>query len=78
MAVFLLRLRHGGDYLPPAATGTLFTDVPLDHWAAAWIEQLFAEGLTTGCTPTTFCPEATLTRAEMAAFLKRTLGLSLY
>ncbi|MCU0293724.1 MAG: M28 family peptidase, partial [Thermoanaerobaculaceae bacterium] len=75
MAVFLLRLRHGGDYVPPAATGTVFTDVPLGHWAAAWIEQLFAEGLTTGCTPTTFCPEATLTRAEMATFLGRTLGL---
>ncbi|MGV8041376.1 MAG: reprolysin-like metallopeptidase [Thermoanaerobaculaceae bacterium] len=77
MAVFLLRLRHGSDYSPPAATGTVFADVPADHWAAAWIEQLRAEGLTTGCSATEFCPEATVTRAEMAAFLGRTLRLTL-
>lgn len=77
MAVFLLRVRHGSDYSPPAASGTVFADVPADHWAAAWIEQLRAEGLTTGCSPTEFCPEATVTRAELAAFLTRTLLLTL-
>ena len=28
MAVFLLRSKHGNAYTPPAATGTVFTDVP--------------------------------------------------
>ena len=77
MAVFLLRLRHGGDYVPPAGTGTVFTDVPLDHWGVAWIEQLAAEGITTGCEPGKFCPERSVTRAEMAVFLKRCQGLLL-
>lgn len=75
MAVFLLRARHGGDYFPPPATGTRFTDVPAGYWAAPWIEQLAAEGITSGCTASTYCPGSVLSRAEMAIFLARTFGL---
>ncbi|MCH5373780.1 MAG: choice-of-anchor D domain-containing protein [Planctomycetes bacterium] len=77
MAVFLLRAKHGSGFVPPAATGSLFGDVPLDHWAAAWIEQLFAEGITVGCGGGNYCPASSVTRAEMAVFLARTFGLSL-
>lgn len=69
MAVFLLRGRHGGSYAPPAASGNVFTDVPAYHWAAAWIEQLAAEGITNGCDNGKYCPEASVTRSEMAVFL---------
>jgi hypothetical protein len=77
MAVFLLRAEHGVAYNPPAATGTVFTDVPLDHWAGAWIEQLADEGITSGCTASTYCPLTPVTRDQMAVFLQRIFNLPL-
>lgn len=76
MAVFLLRAKYSDAYLPPAAEG-VFTDVALDHWAVDWIEQLYREGITTGCStdPLRYCPQEPVTRAEMAAFLARALDL---
>ncbi len=68
MAVFLLKGEHGASYVPPPATG-IFTDVPPGAFARDWIEQLFNEGITGGCTPTTYCPNAPVTRAQMAVFL---------
>jgi hypothetical protein len=38
------------------------------------INRLAAAGLTTGCTATTFCPTADVTRGQMAAFLHRAFG----
>ena len=76
MAVFLLRARHGGSYVPPPATGTRFTDVPAGYWAADWIEQLAAEGITNGCAANLYCPGRTVGRAEMAVFLARTFNLT--
>lgn len=72
MALFILRGMHGGSYQPPpvgASTG--FHDVPTWHWAAPWIKQLAAEGITTGCGGGNYCPDDTVTRAQMAAFLVR-------
>ena len=74
MAVFLLRAEHGPSYTPPTATG-VFTDVPATYWAAAWIEQLAAEGITSGCGADTYCPASPVTRAQMAVFLVRTFNL---
>ncbi len=72
MAIFLLRGRHGVAYVPPAATGARFDDVPQGFWAADWIEQLAAEGVTSGCDSSNYCPDAPVTRAEMAVFLAKT------
>jgi ELWxxDGT repeat protein len=77
MAIFLLRARHGAAYTPPPATGTRFTDVPANFWAAAWIEQLAAEGITNGCDTNLYCPNKTVGRAEMAVFLTRAFNLPL-
>lgn len=76
MAVFLLRAKHGSDYVPPSATG-VFQDVPQDYWAAAWIEQLAAEGITSGCsvTPMLYCPTTSVTRDQMAVFLVKNFDL---
>jgi hypothetical protein len=72
MAVFILRSKHGSSYNPPAVgTDTGFVDVPVSHWAAVWIKQLAAEGITGGCAPGYYCPEASVTRAQMAVFLLR-------
>ena len=38
------------------------------------IESLAAAGITTGCGPAIFCPDASVTRGQMAAFLHRALG----
>jgi hypothetical protein len=74
MAVFLLKAKHGAAYAPPAPSGT-FTDVPPTHPFAAWIEQLALEGITAGCGPTTYCPDGTVTRGQMAVFLVRAFNL---
>ena len=75
MAVFLLRAKHGAGFNPPPATGTNFTDVPASHPFAKWIEQLALEGITGGCGSTTYCPDATVTRGQMAVFLVRAFNL---
>lgn len=72
MAVFLLRGIHGYSYLPPpVGSSTGFDDVPITYWAAAWIKQLYAEGITGGCAinPLKYCPEDPSTHAQMAVFL---------
>ena len=78
MAVLLLRAIHGAGFLPPPATG-IFADVPLADPFAAFIEQLFAEGITSGCgtSPALYCPNADVTREQMAVFLVRAFGLPL-
>jgi hypothetical protein len=76
MAVFLLRSKYGAGYTPPGVgVGTGFSDVPPGYWAAAWIKQLVAEGITSGCSAGNYCPEAPVTRAQMAVFLVRTFSL---
>ena len=74
MAVFLLRAKYTSAYTPPIATGT-FADVPANYWSAGWIEQLAAEGITSGCGVGIYCPESNVTRAQMAVFLVKTFNL---
>ena len=73
MALFLQRGRKGASHRPPPGTGTVFADVPATHWAVSWIEELYADQITSGCAtnPLRYCPEATVTRAQMAVFLVR-------
>lgn len=75
MAIFLLRAMHGPNYSPAPATGTIFQDVPANYWAAAWIEQLAAEGITGGCGNGNYCPDALVTRAQMSVFLVSAFAL---
>ena len=55
----------------------IFIDVPINHWAADWIEQLFNEEITGGCSsnPPRYCPDDAVTRVQMAVFLVWTFGL---
>lgn len=76
MAVFLLRAKYGAAHLPAAATG-IFQDVDTGYWAASWIEQLAEEGISSGCGGENFCPDQSVTRAQMAVFLVRTFGLEM-
>jgi hypothetical protein len=76
MAVFLLKAKYGTGYTPAAVgTSTGFTDVDNLYWAAVWIKQLAAEGITGGCGVNLYCPEAPVNRAQMAVFLVKTFNL---
>jgi hypothetical protein len=77
MAIFLLKGRYGGTFNPGTGTGTVFTDVPSTHWAAAWIERAYQYGITLGCSasPAKYCPDDLVSRASMAVFLKRAFYL---
>ena len=77
MAVFLLKASQGSTYVPPAATGTVFTDVPASAFAADWIEDLYSRNVTGGCltNPLRYCPTNTNNRQQMAVFITKTFGL---
>ncbi len=70
MAVFLERARKSSVYTPPAATG-IFIDVPAASQFADYIEALKADGITQGCTANQFCPDDSVSRAQMALFVLR-------
>lgn len=54
-----------------------FNDVPTNHPFFQFIEALKASGITGGCqaSPPLYCPDAPLTRGQMAVFLSKALGL---
>ncbi len=65
---------HGGAYSPPAATGTVFSDVSTSTYLAKWIEQFGREGISNGCgagSPPPYCPDDAVNRSSMAVFLLR-------
>jgi hypothetical protein len=55
---------------------TPFTDVAGSTYRTD-IEWLYQQGITAGCTATRYCPDDSLTRAQMASFLDRALDLPL-
>jgi hypothetical protein len=59
---------------PPPLAPT-FADVPSDDGAWPQVEALAASGITAGCGGGAFCPDARLTRRQMAVFLAKALGL---
>jgi hypothetical protein len=72
MAAFLVRALG----LPAAGAGDSFMD-DNDSVFESDIERLAAAGITSGCNPPVndrFCPDKSVTRGQMAAFLARALG----
>jgi len=80
MAVFILRTLYGAGYAPPAA-GHYFADLPVagKEWMEPWVDQFYREGITTGCGtgPLIYCPESSVKRQAMAAFIVRAFNLPL-
>lgn len=73
MAVFLTRaFSHISPVAEPAG---VFADVPADAPHAAEVEAILAAGVTRGCSAESarYCPDETVTRAQMASFLTRAL-----
>jgi hypothetical protein len=59
-------------WAPPPCTG-MFSDVPCSSQFSAWIEQLAADGISSGCAAGMYCPDTPVTRRQMAVFLERTM-----
>jgi hypothetical protein len=76
MAVFLLRTAFGPAYNPPACTTATFADVPCSSGFSKWIYDLVSRSITAGCGGGNYCPNDSVTRAQMAVFLVTTFGLS--
>jgi hypothetical protein len=51
--------------------GDSFTDVPRTQPFYKKIETLLHNGITGGCTPTTYCPTQTVSRGQMAIFIAK-------
>jgi hypothetical protein len=81
-AVFGLRMKYGMSYTPPAATGTLFTDmIDTGFWGTKWAEQAFSDGLLPACgtqdEKPLFCPNDLVTRAWGAYLIVQAKDLPL-
>ena len=75
MAVWLVRVLDDSE--PPDVTESTFEDVDPAVWWAAHVERFKALKVTTGCGDgTVFCPDDTVTRAQMAVFLSRAFDLA--
>ncbi len=59
----------------PLHIGDSFPDVPRAHNFYAFIENLFHNGITGGCAGGGYCPANPVTRAQMAVFLLKALGV---
>ena len=59
----------------PAPGSATFGDVPVSHPFFQFVEALAASGITGGCGSGNYCPDAPLTRGQMAVFLSKALGL---
>lgn len=68
MAAFIIRARY--ETTPYTYPGTpYFTDVPANSLFFPFIQKMAQTGITAGCAPNLYCPEATLTRGQMAVFI---------
>ena len=75
MAVWMVRIL---EQVPGSSDAlTRFEDVEPQAWWAPYVERLAEMGVTKGCStvPLQYCPNRSVTRAEMATFLVRALGL---
>ena len=75
MAVWLVRAL---EQTPPTPVdSSRFADVDAAQWWAPYVERLAELGLTKGCSadPAEFCPDAFVSRGQMATFLVRAMGL---
>ena len=75
MALFLTRLMHAEGIALPDGSDQGFTGIGgVSPEAQKAINQMKQLGITSGVTPTTYDPSGTVTRAQMASFLARSLN----
>ncbi len=76
MAVFVIRAMMGDSFTFPAQP--FFTDVPSTHVFFSYIQKMRELGITSGCGAGLYCPDANVTREQMAAFIVRGKLISLH
>jgi len=57
----------------PAGCKESFADVPASNDYCPWIEQLFADGVASTCAQGKYCPDAPVTRQQVALLLERAM-----
>jgi hypothetical protein len=72
VAAFILRTL--GEFNPPVPAMQRFADVPPSNPFYNFIDRLAVLGITSGCTPTDYCPAVGLSREQAAAFIIRAIG----
>jgi hypothetical protein len=76
VAVYIARAVAGGDDLVPAGPGEpSFVDVPASHWAYRYVEYAREMGIVGGFPDGRYRPADEVNRAEMAAFIARSVVL---
>jgi len=74
-SVFILRGNYGSIQNPPHTppVSPTFADVDPGYWGYGWIESLWTDGFTAGCSadPLAYCPLQENTRAEGSVFFLR-------
>ena len=76
MAVFVWKAQHSGQAPPACTPPGSFADVPCPGgFAVDYIEGIAAEGITAGCGNGNYCPDATITNAQMAVFLVKAFNI---
>ncbi len=71
MAVLIIRGRYASPQPSSVPATPYFTDVPSNHPYFTWIQKMKQVGITSGCSPTTYCPDDPVTRGQMAVFIER-------
>jgi hypothetical protein len=80
--IFALRMKYGTNYIPPAATGTLFADLTdVNYYATSWAEQAYKDSLIPNCGTSggkpMFCPKALVSRGLGAYMIVRAKNLTM-
>jgi hypothetical protein len=71
MAVLIIRARYGVVTPSSYPATPYFIDVGSNHPYFPWIQKMKQFGITSGCTTTSYCPDASVTRGQMAVFIMR-------
>jgi hypothetical protein len=77
MTVFVLAAAGVRSAPPACVPPPMFADVPSNHIYCRWIEELARRGVVAGCGGGNFCPDAPVSREQMAVFVLRTLDPTL-
>ena len=76
MAVFVWKAQHGDEPPPACVPPGTFADVACPGgFAVDYVEGIFAEGVTAGCGSGNYCPDASITNAQMAVYLVKAFSL---
>ncbi|MBZ5535410.1 MAG: S8 family serine peptidase [Acidobacteriia bacterium] len=67
-----------GVFIPPSPLQQTFADVPSTRFSYPFVEDFTARGLTAGCgtNPLSYCPDASVTREQIAIFIEKALGVT--